>query len=347
MQKAHKMPDHRLAALLSFAYEKLIGEVPKINQIDFKDISIVLGKNSRVSIYDLLSEVDLYLGQKNKTVWILLDKIDELFANKTDIRKECIEGLFGAYIDLIARYKSIKFKIFLRTDIWKSLSFVNKSHLTDKTTNITWEPSTLKKLLIKRAVFSEVIHNYICSVIRTTSWEDDIDTCFNLIFPEKVYSGPHEAKTMTWLIERSTDGLGGVYPREIINFGNYAVKNELQRTDSLQEEITEGMSILSGPSIRDAYSSVSSVKVNSYLSEFPSLSKHFEKFAGQTTADYTQKELIRLMDGLTPCDTEMIYQLHETGVIQYSTGEVLSVATTISVPRLFRNGLGIITMGRP
>lgn len=347
LQKAHKIPDHRLAALLSFAYEKLIGEVPKINQIDFKDISIVLGKNSKVSIYDLLSEVDLYSGQKNKTVWILLDKIDELFANKTDIRKECIEGLFGAYIDLIARYKNIKFKIFLRTDIWKSLYFVNKSHLTDKTTNITWEPSTLKKLLIKRAVFSEVIHNYICSVIRTTSWEDDIDTCFNLIFPEKVYSGPHEAKTMTWLIERSTDGLGGVYPREIINFGNYAVKNELQRTDSLQEEITEGMSILSGPSIRDAFSSVSSVKVNSYLSEFPSLSKHFEKFAGQTTADYTQEELIKLMDGLAPCGTEMIYQLHETGVIQYSTGDVLSVATTISVPRLFRNGLGIITMGRP
>lgn len=346
LQKSHKIPDYRLMELLYNAYEKIVGEVPKINQIDFKDVSITLGKNSKVSIYDLLSEVDLYLGKQNKTVWILLDKIDELFASKPQTRKECIEGLFAAYIDLVARYKNIKFKIFLRTDIWKTLSFVNKSHLTDKTTIITWNSRTLKELLIKRAAFSKVIHEYINNIVGP-SWEEKIDDCYDLIFPEKVYSGSREAKTMSWLIDRSTDGLGGVYPREIINFGNYAVANELKKIETLQEELEPGTSILAGTSIRDAYAFVSQVKVDSYLSEFLSLSEHFKRFAGQTTAEYTQEELIKLMDGLVPSGSEMIRQLHETGVIQYSTGNVLSSISMIIVPRLFRNGLGIITMGRP
>ena len=346
LQKAHKIADHRLTALLSNLYEKIIGEAPKINQIDFKEISIIIGKSSKVSIYDLLSEVDAYLGQKGKTVWVLLDKIDELFVSDTNMRKECIEGLFMSYIDLIARYKNIKFKIFLRTDIWKTLSFVNKSHLTDKTTTISWNATSLKELLIKRAIYSSAIHEYVCSIVGS-SWKSQIDRCFNLLFPEKVYSGPREAKTMSWLIDRSTDGLGGVYPREIINFGNYAVQNELNKEVSLQEEIAPSTSILSGTSIRDAYSFVSKVKVDSYLSEFSSLSAHFKRFAGQTTADYTQEELIKLMAGLTPSGAEMIHQLHETGVIQYSTGEVLSTISTISVPRLFRSGLGIVTLGRP
>ena len=41
------------------------------------------------------------------------------------------------------------------------------------------------------------------------------------------------------------------------------------------------------------------------------------------------------------------YEVLETGVIAYSTGQVLTSDTKISVPRLFRSGLGIITMGRP
>lgn len=151
-----------------------------------------------------MSEVDVQLGKKNKTVWILLDKIDELFANDTGIRKECIEGLFGAYIDLIARFKNIKFKIFLRTDIWNTLSFVNKSHLTDKTTTITWTSAALKELLIKRAMRSPLLQEYISDTIGSL-WEVNSSACFDLIFPEKVYSGTREAKTMSWLIERSTD----------------------------------------------------------------------------------------------------------------------------------------------
>lgn len=341
LQRIRAIKDFRISALFERFFEKLIGEPPKINQIDFKDISISLGKNSRVSIYDLLDEIDAFLQSHDKSVWFLIDKIDEMFSNKVDIRKECLEGLFLAYIDFVSRYQNIKLKVFLRTDIWNTLSFVNKSHLTDKTTVIVWNGDALKELLLKRAVYNQSIRDFIYSACSCSDWIKDIDGCFGVLFPERVYPGSREAKTMSWIIDRSTDGLGGVYPREIINFGNYAVKEELGLKDSLSDEFQGEKSLISGLSIRNAFSSVSKVKVQSYLSEFSTLSKHFERFSGLQSADFSQEELIQLMNGLLPEGEEMIRQLHETGVIAYSSGEILTKDTKISVPRLFRNGLEI------
>ena len=349
LQKSHVIPDYRISAILNHLFERFVGEPPQINEIDFKEVSISIGKNSRISVYELLGEIDTHLGNEGKTVWILLDKIDELFPSKIETRKECIEGLFLAYIDFVSRYKNIKLKIFLRTDIWNTLSFVNKSHLTDKTTIITWDSDALKTLLIKRAVNNPCIRDFLTKDKGLTISEssDDVGKCFDVLFPERVYSGTREAKTMAWIIDRSKDGLDGVYPREIINFANYAVKEEIKNGDDLNQEYWGQKSLISGSSIRNAFTSVSKVKVQSYLSEFEKLTKHFERFAGQQTAEYSQDELIALMSGLEPGGEDMIRQLHETGVIAYSSGQTLTKDSKIIVPRLFRNGLGIVTMGRP
>lgn len=347
LQKSNVVRDNRILGLFTQLYKKFVGDPPKISQIDFKNVSISLSQNSKVSIYELLDEINAYLLHNKKTVWLLLDKIDELFSSKAETRKECIEGLFLAYIDFVARYSSIKVKIFLRTDIWNTLSFVNKSHLTDKTAKIIWNTESLTELILKRAVANKVVNDYIMSTTHLQSWKDDANRCFSLLFPDKVYPGPREAKTISWIIERSTDGLGGVYPREIINFCNFSVKEELKKGENLSQDMDPTKSAISGTSIRNAFISVSDTKVHSYLSEFINLSKHFERFTGQTSAEFTQIGLAELMKGLHPEGEEMIKQLHETGVIAYTSGLVLIPDSKIIVPRLFRSGLGIITQGRP
>lgn len=347
LRKSGKTKDCRVSALIRKFYNKFVGDPPQIEQIDFINISISLGKNSSVSVYDLLSEVNSKLVTEGKEVWVLLDKIDELFPSKPSVRKECIEGLFLAYIDFVARYSNIKLKIFLRTDIWRSLSFVNKSHLTDKTTTIVWTDEALKHLLIKRAIYNKPIRAYLSQILCTEDFENDIDKCFNLIFPERAYSGTKEAQTMTWIIERTKDGLDGVYPRESINFANYAVDAELALSENLSGDFAGETSLISGLAIRNAYPKVSKVKVESYLSEFDYLSKHFDRFSGKQTAEFSQTEFFELMEGLEPSGVEMIQQMHETGVIAYSTGQVFKEDTKIIVPRLFRSGLGIVMPGRP
>lgn len=341
LQKSGDIKDFRILSLISSIYSKFVGELPKVDQIDFGNISISVSSNNSISIYDLLNEINSYLQENRKTVWILLDKIDELFAHNIEGRKKCIEGLFMTYIDFVSRYSNIKLKIFLRTDIWSTLSFVNKSHITDKTTTIKWRPESLRELLLKRACQSQLIKQYVCSKANISDWKDSPEHSFNVIFPLQVYSGPREAKTLSWMIERATDGLGGVYPREIINFSNYAVKEDLKLGDETNT------SIISGNAIKHAFTEVSKVKVESYLSEFPHLQKHFERFNGKQSATFTQKELIDIMAGLEPSGEDMIKQLHETGVISYSTENALTSQTILAIPRLFRIGLGIVLPGRP
>lgn len=345
LQKAGIVPDFRITALIRKLYSKFVGEPPRVDQIDFNNVSISLSEKNSISIYDLLSEINTYLLQEGKSVWLLLDKIDELFPGSTDVRKKCIEGLFLAYIDFVARYSNIKLKIFLRTDIWNTLSFVNKSHLTDKTTIITWKDDSLKKLLVKRALYSPTIQRFLFQKLGSLHPEENVDRCFDIIFPERVYTGQKEAKTMAWMIERAKDGLGGVYPREIINFANLSVKEELLLCDSADE--IDNKPLISGAAIRNAFPNVSKIKVDSYLSEFTSLLSHFKRFNGQQTAEYSQAEFFDLMRGLKPSGEDMIEQMHETGVISFSTGLTYTPESKIIVPRLFRSGLGIITMGRP
>lgn len=347
LQKVGSISDFRITALLRKLYGKFVGEPPRIEQIDFSNVSISLSEKNSISIYDLLSEINSYLQDQGKTTWLLLDKIDELFPGNTTVRKDCIEGLFLAYIDFVARYSNIKLKIFLRTDIWNTLSFVNKSHLTDKTTIITWKDESLKKLLVKRAVYSDRIKEFLSEKIGSSNLEEHVDQCFDIIFPERVYTGQKEAKTISWMIERAKDGLGGVYPREIINFANLSVKEELLLCNHTEIFDNSGKSLVSGVAIRNAFPNVSKIKVESYLSEFRLLSNHFKRFSGQQTAEYSQTEFFDLMAGLQPSGEDMIEQMHETGVIAYSTGLTYTPEARIIVPRLFRSGLGIITMGRP
>ena len=104
--------------------------------------------------------------------------------------------------------------------------------------------------------------------------------------------------------------------------------------------------LISGNAIKSAYLDVSSVKCDTYLSEFPSLRSHFERFRGKETAKYTRDELIALMEGLEPSKEEMIRQLYETGILEPQTIKSSS-ASKFEIPKLFRYGLGLSLRGRP
>lgn len=139
---------------------------------------------------------------------------------------------------------------------------------------------------------------------------------------------------------RITDGLGGKYPRELINLSNYA-KEEQTAISGFEEGC-----LISGSAIKNAFNKVSVTKCDTYLSEFPSLRTHFERFRGKDTAKYTRESLGKLMDGLEPSEDEMIRRLYETGMLEAQHGKG-SADSSFEVPKLFRFGLGLVLRGRP
>ena len=343
-KKAGLIADFRIFSIVKQLYSLMIGTPTSGIEIDIKGCKIKIGGNKSIDTQDLLLDIDQLLDQENMDCWILFDKIDELFSHDYAKRKSCIESLVRTYLNFVHRFPRIKFKIFLRNDIWSTLEFVNKSHISDKTVELKWDKTSLLEMVIKRIVLDKDIQKYIVDETGLNEEElflsPNLETCFYTIFSKQVYKGKREAAVINWIIARITDGLGGVYPREFINLGNFS------RDKQISQEVMDENCLISGNAIKSAYLDVSSVKCDTYLSEFPSLRSHFERFRGKETAKYTRDELIALMEGLEPSKEEMIRQLYETGILEPQTIKSSS-ASKFEIPKLFRYGLGLSLRGRP
>ena len=104
-----------------------------------------------------MGDINDVLEQECLECWILFDKIDELFSDDYGKRKICIESLFRTYLSFVNRFPRIKFKIFLRNDIWSTLEFVNKSHLSDKNVVLSWDKKDLLIMLMRRCLDNEMV----------------------------------------------------------------------------------------------------------------------------------------------------------------------------------------------
>ena len=343
--KENIIKDERLIGILKRIYEKLIGEAPNVDEISFSDFSVKVSKNKKASSNQVLKEINDKLEQEGKKAWILLDKIDELFSDKSEMRVKCIEGLFLTLIDFQSRYNNIKLKIFVRSDIWSELNFVNKSHLADKQVKLEWNSYDLKRIIVKRGCINDRIEEYIQAVGGIQDVEGNIDEVFDLLFAKKPYSGSREANTINYMMDRIKDGQDGIYPRELINFCNEAVESE-RETENISGVPGSIPPIVTGNSIIKAFPVVSKNKVLTYLSEFSTLKEHFKRFEGQTKAKFTKEELIGLMQDLQPEGDDMLRQLYETGILRPSTSSIVA-SPNYEIPRLFRVGLGMVIKGRP
>lgn len=338
------LEDFRILSILRQLWKVVMGTPVQGIELDVKGVKIKIGGNYSIDTQDLLAEIEETLEYEQLECWILFDKIDELFSNDYKKRKLCIESLFRTYLSFVNRFPQIKFKIFIRNDIWSTLEFVNKSHISDKCIELTWNQTNLLQMILRRILNHNVILEYIINETGLSQEElllpVNLEDVFYTIFAKQVYKGKREATVISWLLARITDGLGGKYPRELINLANYA-KNEQIEIGSYETDC-----LISGRAIKRAFNKVSTTKCDTYLSEFPELREHFDRFSGKDAAKYSREELIEMMDGLEPSGDEMIRALYETGVLEAQHGKGAS-DSSYEVPKLFRFGLGLVLRGRP
>lgn len=346
LKQIGKERDYRILPLAKSLWQSLVGRVPKKINIPFIG-EINFGTTlSSVSTNEILQDINSELIKNNKEAWLIFDKIDEIFPMSTTSRIEALSHLMQISMECRKKYSNIKFKIFLRTDIWNHLKFTNKTHLLDKSITLKWDKQKLQALLVKRALTNGPFKLYAEKRLRTDINPENLnesieESVFYLIFDRQVYSGPNESTSLNWMIERATDSLDGVYPREMIMYGNTARALQLKTSAGID-------SLITGKAVRDSYYEVSNARCDGYLSEFPAYSKHFEKFAGKTSAEFSRLELEEMFKTLTPTADEAIIELAtNVGILKPTKNEHAANADSYQVPRLYRFGLGITTKGRP
>ena len=179
-------------------------------KITFREPSAAERSLGLISVDALLSIADAALNADGYNIWLLLDRLDVVFAEQPDLERHALRALFRAYIDLRGLRK-LFIKIFLRTDLWNRITeggFREASHITRQVT-IQWDDASLMNLVIRRALHNKVLSDFYevdsSAVLTDAQKQQDL---FYRIFPRQVDVGEKKPVTFDWILNRVRDRNG-------------------------------------------------------------------------------------------------------------------------------------------
>lgn len=229
--------------------------------------------------YDLLERS---LKENKIKLWIIIDRLDVAFTESEELEANALRALFKAYLDL-AQYCEIKFKIFLRDDIWQKITsggFREASHIT-KFQNLQWTKESLLNLLVRRIIDNLELVDFL--KINREDVLSDIskqEYLFYRLFPKQVDVGAKKPSTLDWILSRTKDGKGINAPRELIQLLNHARNIELKRLENGINDLVDDL-IISRQSLKDAINEVSKQRMElTIYAEFADLKDYMEALRG-------------------------------------------------------------------
>jgi hypothetical protein len=253
-------------------------------KITLGEPSAVDKRSGYVSVDELLKLADEALELAGYRVWILFDRLDVAFAESRELESNALRALFKVYLDLLAS-SQVSLKVFLRTDIWKSITaggFREASHIT-RTMTISWNEASLLNLVVRRLLQNDLLREmYAVGVGEVLADASEQRRFFERLVPEQVDLG-RNPKTFPWLIGRVQDGTKNVAPRELIHLLTQARDLQLLMLERGEQEPPDEI-ILSRHALREALPDVSKVRLEQTIyAEYPEVKDHLEALRREKT----------------------------------------------------------------
>jgi hypothetical protein len=274
------------------------GQVTGITgKLNFGELKDATPDDINTDTNELLELADKALGALGLRVWILFDRLDVTFAGDLDLEARALRALFQTYLSAQNR-TNIRFKIFLRNDIWSRITqvgFREASHL-ERSLTISWSRASLQNLLVRRLTTSEILIEHYNSenpflneegdskyllrhdILLTTASQQRF---FNTIFPTQVEIGENKPSTINWMITRTQDSSQKPAPREVIQLLIIMRRQQINQIE-IGGDIPEPPNIFSRNIFKPALSSVSQTRLEkNFYSEYPNHKPYVEKLKGE------------------------------------------------------------------
>jgi hypothetical protein len=280
------------------------------------------------SLERVLVTADLYL-------WLMVDRLDELFARRSETETRALRGLLHTL--RLFRSDRIRMKVFLRDDILDQIvgkqGFTALTHVTARRSDILrWSEEQILTMIVRRIYANDANHRHfnVDAQLLASSLEYQRQQ-FYKVFVTTVHRPPNQSPTLRWIYNHTKDGRGVVTPRDVISLVTRAI--QWQR-DAFRHDPTEATEeLISGPAIIYGLEEMSKEKRTSYLeAEFPHKWAEIKKLVGGGT-EYSTTAMQRLFGKRHQAATEDLISM---GVLERATkgGE-----DTFRVPFLYRHGL--------
>ena len=206
--------------------KNIINNLPKGQwQSEYNEALLELSTNSKLSeiVNDAINNIIHGEAKKeSQKIWFLYDDLDEDFPEAGEVRQSALSGLFQLVQSCDAnRLTEIRFKIFLREDIWNRLIFDNKSHFTGRDIILQWTRVDFLRLALRQSIqspyFKDLVNRFspIAEDAIDQTTEDAIDKALELLWGSRRRTGNKAKYVSRWVYERLTDSSGTTFPRSL------------------------------------------------------------------------------------------------------------------------------------
>lgn len=226
-------------------------------------------------VRDAMSDMNRLLGGRSKKLWILYDDLDQDIREESSWQGEALGGLLRlAYDSNNQNQHNVRFKVFLREDIWAKLVFTNKSHFGEpRTVLLQWRSEDFLRLAYRLAVNGSPVYRNLAQ--RELAIADDgidsasEDNLQRALAPLWGYSQERGKKALAakWVYSRMTDSRDNTYPRSLTVLLNSARDEELENPPKSPPSDR----LLSPRSMQAGLKAASEERVNALKNEYASL----------------------------------------------------------------------------
>lgn len=281
-------------------------------------------------IHDSLLKI---LEKANLNVWVMLDRLDEVFARRAKVEKVALRALLQTTRSFIT--PRIRIKVFIRDDIIDHITeengFTGLSHITARASDVLdWSVEDILYLITKRLFLNASISNYYSidfkGIEKSEAYRKE---AFYKIFPPQVETGEKQASTLDWIYSHCQDGKGVVTPRDVIDLLNFARsrQNELFTSQPIEQEF-----LISSDAIKYGFTRLSERKLDVYLkAEFPHFRSELELLQG-TKSEHNKRSLTKIFGGERV--DNIIKNFCSIGILLYQPS-----SDSYKIPFLFRPAL--------
>jgi len=260
--------------------QKLKAVSPSGWQSEHRDLLVELATDSDLKslVLDAIAEVNQ--RQDSRVICALYDDLDEDFRNLDNLRQNALTGLFEFVQSCEARNLSqVRFKIFLREDLWQKLNFDNKSHVRGRDLSLTWTRADFLRLAYRQLTQSEALKDWIDRVYPMAdpdrASEDELQTALTRLWGEKRRQGGNAKYVARWVYDRLTDSSGTTFPRSLTVLLEQATRKELdyqhQRVQHPSDRLLRSTSLDAG------LDAASQERCEAIRQEYPELEPMFSR----------------------------------------------------------------------
>lgn len=309
-----------------------------------------------------LDRLDQGLEGEGKFIFITYDELDTLGGGDWTVMEASIRGLIALWAAYARRWRRVRAKVFLRTDLYDRYATIGGADLAKLAAGrveLVWSDRDLYAMLLKRiANVSESLSSYVQAAKSSVPWQEDPDlghiptlrtwqdarpVVERMIGP---YMGATKKKghVYRWLLDHVRDGLARALPRPFVRLIEEASRIELAAPHVVREP-----RLLDPGSARRALDRVSDEHIAHALDEWPWLDLLKERFKGQLVPWEREREVVRLLEGFARPDDparrlpfegrDLLDYLVEIGILRRRPDD------RIDAPDLFLAGLGLKRKG--